>query len=111
MLSLTCVGNISNVNLELIQRHAATITGASPIEYVKTASLHGALFSDVDDGAVSSVDTDFYFDHAEPKPVLSSIRRRGIDWPFGHLAEGHEFLVVVKPQPRIQSDGTHSSDF
>ncbi|KAL9052742.1 MAG: hypothetical protein Q9162_005203 [Coniocarpon cinnabarinum] len=100
MAAVNAFGTMANVNMELTQHHAAKVINASPINYVKGAKLHGSLFGNGDDGTVSSADTNFYVDPDEPLKALSSVRESGVEWPFGDRAEGHEFLVIVKPPSR-----------
>lgn len=76
---------------------------ASPIRYVREAKVRGRLFDIEDgDGLVSSVDTGFWVDHAEPLEALARARDAG-DWPLGELHEGHEFLLVVETRRCIRS--------
>ncbi|KAH0365481.1 hypothetical protein KCU65_g5984, partial [Aureobasidium melanogenum] len=73
------------------------IMASCPVNYVRTAKLCGSLFdSKVTDGTVSCADTGFFVDHAEPDAALNAIQRKGIEWPFGRLPEGHEFLVFIE---------------
>lgn len=73
---------------------------SSPVDYVRTARLRGSLFeTNVDDGTVSCADTNFYVEHTEPDEALELVRSlKGIDWPFGTLPEGHEFLLFIQRQ-------------
>jgi hypothetical protein len=56
----------------------------------------GSLWSD--DGAVSSVFTSFYVDHAEPLEALGQYKAMS-QWGLGDLLDGHEFLAVVPLSP------------
>lgn len=79
----------------MVQEHAAGIMAASPVSYVRNAALKGSLFGKGDD-AVCCADTGFWVDHAEPLEALAAVRERGVEWPFGELPDGCEFLVLVK---------------
>ena len=50
-------------------------------------------------GAISSVDTNFFVDHAEPLKALNRVREGGLDWPLGELLDGHEFLLMIEIRP------------
>jgi hypothetical protein len=56
----------------------------------------GSLWSD--DGAVSSVFTSFYVDHAEPLEALKQYKAMG-QWGLGGLLDGHEFLAIFPVVP------------
>lgn len=74
----------------------------SPIDYIKSAKLHGSLFNlsdDVSDGTISCVDTNFYVDHTEPLKALERVRKHR-KWPLGELLEGHEFLLILEAEHR-----------
>ena len=88
--------NIQDVDLDLIKLNAERSLTTSPITYVREARPHGTLHDNAIDGAVSTADTDFFVDHGEPDRALASVRARGVDWPFGELPEGHEYLVVLR---------------
>ena len=98
MAALRAFGRgLEEVNLSTVKTRARKIMDASPVEYVRTANLHGSLFDDkVSDGAVSCADTNFFVDHAEPDAALDTVLSRGIEWPFGRLPEGHEFLAFIE---------------
>lgn len=98
MATLRAFGHgLEEVNLSVAKTRASRIMNASPVEYVRAAKLHGSLFDDrVSDGAVSCTDTNFFVDHAEPDAALDAVLSRGIEWPFGRLPEGHEFLVFME---------------
>jgi hypothetical protein len=100
---------MDNVKLEVVKEFAAPVLVSAPVPYIRDAKLRGSLFGEVDDGTVSSVFTDFYVDHTEPLEALMEVQKRGTVWPFGELLEGHEFLLIIKPQSR--RDDQHSSDF
>lgn len=73
---------------------------ASPVRYIRDALLHGSLFEDdVTDGSISSIYTGFFVDHTEPDEVLHNVRQSTV-WPFGELAEGCEFLLIVPNELR-----------
>jgi len=83
---------------------------ASPVPYVRNARVHGNLFDPtLSDGSVSSANTDFFVDYTEPIQALHTVGEAGINWPFGELPEGHEFLVFIKPRNR-SAEG-RSSEF
>lgn len=88
---------VEDVDLDVVREHARGIMSAAPIEYVKTAKLKGTLFEtgDSEDGRVCCADTSFWVDHAEPLAVLAAVKEKGVEWPFGALPEGCEFLVIV----------------
>ena len=69
--------------------------GSSPVQYVRNAQLHENT-----DGSVLCADTGFWVDHAEPDAALRVVKERGIEWPFGKLPEGHEFLAIAKVSSR-----------
>lgn len=79
----------------MVRDHAAGIMSASPVNYVKSAALKGSLFGKGDE-AVCCADTAFWVDHTEPLEALAAVQARGVEWPFGDLPEGCEFLVLVK---------------
>lgn len=103
------------VDLSIAKTHAIQIMDSSPVEYVRTAKLHGALFEeDAKDGTISCADTEFFVDHTEPLEALAAVREKGISWPFGDLPEGHEFLVMVKGKDLASMErrrAERSSDF
>lgn len=69
---------------------------ASPVRYVKEARLHGSLFDPLDTSRlVSSADTGFGVDHAEPLEALAWARGAR-NWPLGDSQDGHEFLLVLE---------------
>jgi GNAT superfamily N-acetyltransferase len=88
------------LDLSFIKQNAAKVIQNSPVEYVKTAQLHGSLFEDdSSSGAVSSVDTRFYVDHEEPLAALKEFKSRG-PWLLGDLPDGHEFLIMAPVPPK-----------
>ena len=105
---------IDNVDMRFARAHAQDVVAASPVPYVRAARVHGSVFADgeggrCDDGVVSTVDTGFFIDHAEPDEALRSVLDGGCGgggawpwpWPFGRvLPEGHEFLVLVVDRGR-----------
>lgn len=101
----------------MVREHAQAIMAASPVNYVKTAKPKGSLFEEGDQGGViCCADTHFWVDHAEPLAALAAVRERGVEWPFGDLPEGCEFLVLVKAA-EVDAEGERvrrqqkSSDF
>jgi hypothetical protein len=94
---------LSAVHLDFIREHAGAVMDASPVDYIANAGLRGSLFDTEEaKGVVSSVDTQFFVDHAEPLEALACIRE-GIDWPLGELLEGYEFLFLLKARRRGRS--------
>ncbi|KAF2226881.1 hypothetical protein BDZ85DRAFT_256921 [Elsinoe ampelina] len=90
---------VVQVDLAMTKEYAHPIMSSSPVRYVRTAKLQGSLFSDNDDKdstVVSCADTGFWVDHTEPSQALEIVKANGIEWPFGVLPEGHEFLVLVE---------------
>ena len=86
-----------------IRDNAEAIMKASPIHYIKDATLRGSLFDREDaSGAVSSVYTNFFVDHTEPLEALAWVRE-GLDWPLGELLDGHEFLLIIAVRRRDRS--------
>jgi len=98
MATLRAFGHgLERVDLAIARTLASKIMDTSPVGYVRTAKLHGSLFDDnVSDGTVSCADTDFFVDHAEPDAALDAVLGKNIEWPFGRLPEGHEFLAFVE---------------
>jgi hypothetical protein len=98
MAALRAFGRgIEEVDLSIAKEYATRIMEASPVEYVRTAKLHGSLFDDnMSDGTVSCADTGFFVDHTEPLEAFAAVHAKGISWPFGRLPEGYEFLAFVK---------------
>ncbi|KAG2141220.1 hypothetical protein DEU56DRAFT_734303 [Suillus clintonianus] len=91
--------DIKDIDLDFIRGHTRGILNASPISYLKTAQLRGTLFEDnCDNGAILSVFTEFYVNHAEPLTVLSQYKKRG-QWYLGELLDGHEFLAIFPIAP------------
>ena len=81
----------------MAREHAQAIMAASPVNYVKSAKPKGSLFEKGrEDGVVCCADTAFWVDHAEPLAALAAIKERDVQWPFGELPEGCEYLVLVK---------------
>jgi hypothetical protein len=88
---------IEEVNLEMVREHVSAIMQSSPVDYVKEAKPKGSLFGqDNEEGIICCADTNFWVDHAEPMAALEQVKMRGVNWPFGELPEGCEFLVFVK---------------
>ncbi|KAG1882072.1 hypothetical protein F4604DRAFT_1577611 [Suillus subluteus] len=86
----------SSVNMQRAFWH---LPPSSPISYLKAAQLRGSLFQDsCDNGAISSVFTEFYVDHTEPLAVLEQYKKKG-QWCLGELLDGHEFLTVFPIAP------------
>ncbi|KAL2045869.1 hypothetical protein ABVK25_011972 [Lepraria finkii] len=57
--------------MDFIHENAKAVMKGAPIDYVRDAKLPGSLFDPEDSsGLVSSVDTDFFVDHAEPLEAL-----------------------------------------
>lgn len=98
-------GDISTVSVGFMKECAGEVMRASPIRYVREAKLCGRLFEP--EGAeageagevVSSVDTGFWVDHAEPLRVLARVKDV-VEWPLGGLRgglrDGQELLLIVE---------------
>lgn len=87
--------NIHHIDLTFCKQNAKLILEASPVEYVKSMELRGALFQDeCATGAISSVFTNFYVDHDEPLQALATYKARG-SWVLGELFDGHEYLIIL----------------
>ncbi|KAG1746958.1 hypothetical protein EDB19DRAFT_1848448 [Suillus lakei] len=90
---------VNAVDLSFICENAAKVLEATPIDYLKGAQLRGDLFQEnTGNGAVSSVFTEFYVDHAEPLNVLEKFKASG-KWCLGELLEGHEYLALFPVSP------------
>ncbi|KAL6247758.1 hypothetical protein RBB50_005106 [Rhinocladiella similis] len=91
---------INSLSAGFIRENADNVMKLSPVDYVRNAQLRGSLFDAIDStGAVSSVFTNFFVDHAEPLRALDLVRQ-GLDWPLGELLEGHEFLLMIEARIR-----------
>lgn len=91
--------NLYDIDLTFIRDHAEAILTSSSITYLRAAQLKGSIFqADCDDGAVSSVFTSFYVDHAEPLEALEQYKAKG-QWGLGELLDGHEFLAIFPVIP------------
>lgn len=91
------------VDLNYIREHAGSIMAVSPVAYVKDARLRGSLFEHGNvSGLVSSVDSGFFVDHQEPLEALAWVQE-AMDWPFGELHDGHEFIVLIESRRRARS--------
>jgi hypothetical protein len=89
---------LENVDSQWTKCNARSIMNTCSVPYVKDAKLHGMLFNKerfAEYGAVSCADTEFFVDHEESDRALQVIRGNGIEWPFGLLPEGHEYLALV----------------
>lgn len=83
-------------SLSTTQQYAASVMMKSPVDYVRSAKLRGALFDQsVTDGTICCVDTDFFVDHAESDRAIERLTTAG-EWELGPLPEGHEFLLFIK---------------
>ncbi|PGH13075.1 hypothetical protein AJ79_03912 [Helicocarpus griseus UAMH5409] len=92
--------SIEKVSLDYAGENAGEIIKASPIPYIREASLCGSLFDSKDTtGLVCGVDTRFFVNHKEPLEALKSARETW-DWPLGDLPEGHEYLLVMPARQR-----------
>lgn len=66
------------------------------MRYIRNGSLHGSLLdSEVNDDTISSIDTAFFVDRAEPLQALQRAQQDSI-WPLGELKVGHEFLLLFE---------------
>ncbi|OJA17315.1 hypothetical protein AZE42_04137 [Rhizopogon vesiculosus] len=91
--------NFYEIDLTFIRDHAEGILASSSISYLKAAQLKGSVFqADCDNGALSSVFTSFYVDHAGPLEALEQYKAKG-QWGLGDLLDGHEFLVIFPVVP------------
>lgn len=93
---------IDKLDLDFIKQNAKNIIETTPIQYLKTSVLHGSLFSDVNDGSISSVNTNFFVDHEKVLGYLRKYEELGRYWPLGELMEGHEYFIVVRSKPNYE---------
>ncbi|PPR02683.1 hypothetical protein CVT24_002105 [Panaeolus cyanescens] len=88
--------NIHTVDLDFCRQYASAIISSSPVPYVREMQLRGLLFQENhDQGACSSVFTNFFVDHTEPLAALHEYRLRKDQWNLGELLDGHEFLIIL----------------
>ncbi|KAK9357450.1 hypothetical protein V1504DRAFT_472055 [Lipomyces starkeyi] len=101
MAAAKVFGNSINlVNIDCIRKYAEAVMKVSPISYVKGAKLCGSLFDPGDtSGRISSVDTNFFVDHAESLEALAWVRQER-EWPLGELLEGIEFVIILEVRRR-----------
>jgi len=93
---------MSELDIDFIGHKARAVVESATVRYIKNAELRGSLFGDKsDEGAVSSVFTNFPVDHAEPQQVLESYLGRGV-WKLGRPLRNHEFIVMI---PVVQGHG------
>jgi len=86
---------IQSIDTLFCHDNARSIMMRSPVKYLQDAELHGSLFEEnCTSGAISSVFTNFYVDHAEPLVALSIYKARQ-QWVLGELLDGHEFIIIV----------------
>ncbi|KAM3454224.1 hypothetical protein MY1884_004156 [Beauveria asiatica] len=91
---------IEKVSLDFIRKNAQGVMEVSPITYIRDAKLCGTIFDANDStGLVSGVNTGFFVDHEEPLNALEIIRE-SLQWPFGDLPDGHEYLLIVPAKTR-----------
>lgn len=103
------IGSINTVAIDFIRGNAEAIIKESPIGYVKDAEPRGSLFDPEDTtGAISSVNTRFFVDHAEPLEALPWVRKEH-DWPLGELLDGYEFLIMIAARRRDRSRSQSAS--
>ena len=106
---IVSLGGITSVPTDFIRDKASSVMKQSPIEYVRNAVPRGNLFeSDDASGVISSVDTNFFVDHAEPLEALRWVRK-GLEWPLGELLDGHEFLLIIETRLRSRSRSRFAS--
>ena len=106
---IVSLGGITSVPTDFIRDKASSVMKQSPIEYVRNAVPRGNLFeSDDASGVISSVDTNFFVDHAEPLEALRWVRK-GLEWPLGELLDGHEFLLIIETRLRSRSRSRSAS--
>ncbi|KAH8744092.1 hypothetical protein F5883DRAFT_440279, partial [Diaporthe sp. PMI_573] len=80
----------ADTSLDFARDHAFGLKAASPVNYVKDATLCGSLFDPSDtSGMVSGVDSHFFVDHDEPLEALAWFQEDG-SWPLGDLRDGCE---------------------
>ncbi|KAK7690439.1 hypothetical protein QCA50_005537 [Cerrena zonata] len=85
------------LDLDFIRNQGPTVLASATVDYLKTGQLRGSLFDPKDaSGAVSTIFTNFYVDHAEPLSVLGDVISKHGKWPLGSLLDGHEFLVIAR---------------
>ncbi|KAJ8098965.1 hypothetical protein POJ06DRAFT_270041 [Lipomyces tetrasporus] len=110
MAAAKVFGNSINlVNLDFIRKYTEAVMKVSPISYVKDAKLRGSLFDPGDtSGRISSVDTNFFVDHAEPLEALAWVRQE-FEWPLGELLEGNEFVIILEVRRRARSRSRSAS--
>ncbi|KAF4576932.1 hypothetical protein EYR36_004916 [Pleurotus pulmonarius] len=90
--------NIRKLDLVYIKEHAQGMLASTPIPYLKTAKVCGALFRDEDATAgLCTVCTSFFVDHDEPLAVLHAWQEyHDMPWVLGDLPEGNEYLCIIK---------------
>lgn len=90
--------NIRKLDLAYIKEHAQGILASTPIPYLKTAKVCGALFRDDDATAgLCTVCTSFFVDHDEPLAVMHAWQEyHDMPWLLGDLPEGNEYLCIIK---------------
>ncbi|KAF4591108.1 hypothetical protein EYR40_009708 [Pleurotus pulmonarius] len=90
--------NIHKLDLAYIKEHAQGILASTPVPYLKTAKVCGALFRDEDATAgLCTVCTSFFVDHDEPLAVLHAWQEyHDMPWVLGDLPEGNEYLCIIK---------------
>lgn len=104
------IGGTSAVPFGFTHDNAEGVIEASPISYVKDAKPRGNLFdSEYTSGAILSVYINFFVDHTEPLEALAWVRG-GLDWPFGELLDGCEFLLMVETRRHDQSKSWSASE-
>lgn len=55
-----------------------------------------------DDGTISCVETDFFLEHDEALQALYYLEsHKQIQWPFGDLLEGVEFVLLVENKDHV----------
>jgi hypothetical protein len=94
--------------LDFARDHAFGLKAASPVNYVKDATLCGSLFDpSYTSGMVSGVDSHFFVDHDEPLEALAWFQEDG-SWPLGDLRDGCEFLFLLDRSRRRRSRSASS---
>jgi hypothetical protein len=107
------------LDLSFIRTHAQNVLAACPVEYVSSAKLRGAVFTDregatqedriqdeamkQEEGTVCVADSGFWVDHTEPVAVLACVREER-EWPLGKLPEGCEWLVLVEKEQEEEQE-------
>jgi len=101
LAEVICQGaSFNEIDTEYCRLNGKKILARTPVDYLQNLQFRGSLFEEnCTTGAVSSVDTSFYVDHAEPLEALKTYQERG-NCALGELLEGHEFLIILPFTPK-----------